>query len=153
MSGLWDWHQATAGPESRRTGSSTISASTPLSRNCSATTKRKSALVMTIGRANNSALLTRASTCWKVVVEPTRDELLRHALPRDGPQARSGTAAPDYRDDPRQYSSGPLLWLDSSSRPGTKRQAVWQQARGSERIAQSQNAIIIRSDFSPASGR
>ena len=63
---------ATARPESRRIGSSTMSASTPRSRNCSATTKRNSALVMTIGRANKSGCEMRASTCWNVDPCPTR---------------------------------------------------------------------------------
>ena len=62
---------ATAGPESRRMGSSTMSASMPHSRSCSATTKRKSALVMTIGRTNRSGSETRVSTCWKVDPVPT----------------------------------------------------------------------------------
>ena len=62
----------TAGPESRRIGSSTMSASMPRSRNCSATTKRKSALVITIGRANSSGSVMRASTCWKVDACPTK---------------------------------------------------------------------------------
>ena len=47
-----------------------MSASTPISRNCSATMKRKSALVMTIGRANNAGSAMRASVCWKVERSP-----------------------------------------------------------------------------------
>ena len=61
---------ATAGPESRRAGSSTMSASMPSSRSCSATMKRKSVLVMTIGRANSAGSATRASVCWKVERSP-----------------------------------------------------------------------------------
>src|SRR5262249_36604645 len=59
-------------PERTPAAESKISASTPLSRNCSATTKRKSALVMTIGRANKSGCEMRASTCWNVDPCPTR---------------------------------------------------------------------------------
>jgi hypothetical protein len=47
-----------------------MSASMPRSRSCSATTKRKSAFVMTIGRANSSGSLIRASTCWNVESGP-----------------------------------------------------------------------------------
>jgi hypothetical protein len=47
-----------------------MSASTPISRSCSATMKRNSALVITIGRANRAGSATRASVCWKVERSP-----------------------------------------------------------------------------------
>src|SRR5438045_837728 len=49
-----------------------MSASIPHSRNCSATTKRKSAFVITIGRANSSGSDMRPTTCWNVDVCPTK---------------------------------------------------------------------------------
>jgi hypothetical protein len=60
-----------------------MSASIPASRNCSATTKRKSALVMMIGRANKPASLTRASTCWNVDPLPTSGTNCFGMLSRD----------------------------------------------------------------------
>ena len=75
------------GPESRRIGSSTMSASMPRSRNCSATTKRKSALVMTIGRANRLGIgNTRQHLLEGRSLSDQGDELLGHALARDRPQ-------------------------------------------------------------------
>src|SRR5215475_15010522 len=50
-----------------------MSASTPRSRNCSATTNRKSVLVITIGLPNNSGSEMRPSTCWNVDPSPTRE--------------------------------------------------------------------------------
>src|SRR5262249_20548337 len=94
----------TAGPESRRIGSSTMSASMPCSRNCSATTKRKSALVITIGRANNSASLTRQHLLQRRSGSDELDELLRHALARDRPQARSRPAAHNDRHNLSRHS-------------------------------------------------
>src|SRR5467141_1122067 len=55
-----------AGPESRRIGSSSTSASSPISASCSSTMKRYAMLVMTIGRSNSSASDTRRIVFWNV---------------------------------------------------------------------------------------
>ena len=71
---------ATAKPESRRIGSSTMSASTPRSRDCSATTKRKSALVVTIGRERAGMRNARQHLVERRSLSDERNELLGHAL-------------------------------------------------------------------------
>src|SRR5580700_10260864 len=64
---------AIAGPESRRIGSSSTSASSPISTSCSSTMKRYAALVMTIGRSNNAASETRNSVSWNVERGPNKE--------------------------------------------------------------------------------
>src|ERR1700716_151945 len=59
-----------AGPESRRIGSSSTSASSPISASCSSTMKRYAMLVMTIGRSNSSASDTRRIVFWNVERTP-----------------------------------------------------------------------------------
>src|SRR5215475_4553805 len=79
---------ATAGPESRRAGSSTISASRPHSRSCSATMKRKSAFVITIGRPNSAGSETRSITCWNVERGPISGTNCLGMLSRETGQSR-----------------------------------------------------------------
>ena len=94
---------ATAIAESRRIGSSTMSASMSLSRSCSATMKRKSELVMTIGRSNSSRSAMRSSTCWKVERASTSATNCLGMLSRDTGHSRvpapphmiTGTIKPD----------------------------------------------------------
>src|SRR5262249_59791468 len=88
---------------------------------------------MTIGRANRSVCEMRASTCWNVDPCPTNclgmlSRETGHRRVPVPPHMITGTIRATIRQDP-------AYGCDSSSRPGTKRQAVWQQARGSERIA------------------
>jgi hypothetical protein len=79
---------ATAGPESRPTGSSTMSASKPRPRNCSATTNRKSVLVMTIGRPNKLGSEIRPSACWNVDPSPTSETNCLGMLSRETGHSR-----------------------------------------------------------------
>src|SRR5262245_17477085 len=79
---------ATAGPESRRAGSSTMSASRPHSRICSAAMKRKSAFVITIGRPKSAGSETRSITCWNVERGPISGTNCLGMLSRETGQSR-----------------------------------------------------------------
>src|SRR5262245_51001921 len=105
-------------------GSSTMSAAMPRSRSCSATTKRNSALVMTIGRANRSGSEMRASTCWKVDSGPTRETNCFGMLSRETGHRRVPAPPHMITGTIRAGIRGSLDSRDSSSRPGAKRQAI-----------------------------
>src|SRR6266700_1740274 len=121
---------ATAGPESRLMGSSTMSASTPRSRNCSATTNRKSVLVMTIGRPNNSGSQMRPSTCWKVDPSPTRGTNCFGMLSRETGQSR--VPAPPH------MITG-MIWVGIDEIPGWSRHFKPPQRKTSSRGGHNQH--------------
>jgi len=83
---------AMAGPESRRIGSSSTSASSPISASCSSTMKRYAMLVMTIGRSNSSASDTRRIVFWNVERIPNNGKNCFGRTSREAGPAASGAA-------------------------------------------------------------
>src|SRR5262245_8022594 len=112
---------------------------------------------MTIGRANNSASLTRASTCWKVDVEPTIGTNCFGMLSRETghrrvpvpPHMIIGTIRASIRKGPSLTAATVQAVLAQNVKPyGNKLEgrSTFRQSRPGD----GQNAII-RSDFSPGS--
>src|SRR4051794_16473858 len=79
---------AIAGPESRRIGSSSTSASMPISPSCSSTMKRYALLVTTIGRSNSVGSDTRTSVFWKVERAPNNGKNCLGCTSREAGQSR-----------------------------------------------------------------
>src|ERR1051325_3568874 len=90
---------AMAGPESRRIGSSTTVASTPISSAWRRAKKRKASLVITIGGANRSARDPHEGLLVSRLFADQRQELLGHGVARHRPQTRAGTAGEDQWDN------------------------------------------------------
>ena len=100
---------AIAGPESRLTGSSSTSASMPISASCSRTMKRYARLVMTIGRSNTCGSDTRRSVSWKVERSPNSGRNCFGQPSRDAGHSRV--------PDPPHITRGIMRWtldMDSS---------------------------------------
>ena len=79
---------AIAGPESRRIGSSRISASAPMAASCSATRKRYCPLVITISRANRAESDTRRTVSWNVDDGPNNGRNCLGRFSRDAGHSR-----------------------------------------------------------------
>ena len=77
-----------AGPESRRAGSSRMSASAPIAASCSATKKRYWALVTTTGRPNKAGSDTRRIVSWNVDSGPNSGRNCFGRFSREAGQSR-----------------------------------------------------------------
>ena len=108
---------AIAGAESRRSGSITTVASTPISSAWRLAKKWKFGPVMTMGAREHRVLHARQGLLVGRALADQRQKLLGQSVARDRPQPRPGAAGKQNRDD-RRWHGFKLAALDPRFWPG-----------------------------------